>query len=167
MTTATFIGYLSLGAVALIILWKLLKRWRRHGAYQRAQSDPAILNAVLWWAKEFRSKTFPADPSVNPAPGAVRQSNTFRSALMRELANAYARDPDALDEDIGTGQGCSTLLSDAAAEAGFEAGRYFPRTLRMRIRDHYVSVTRSSGTFWEPVWRKGYGGDASEDQSRS
>jgi len=154
MTTTMLISYIAIGAVALVLFWRLTKRWRWSRAYERAQTNPAILNAVLWWAKELRHATYPSDPAVTPAPAVVRASNTFRASLMRVLATAYASDADCFDSDIGTGSACSNLLRDAALEAGFDAYRYFPRTHRMRIRDHHVSFTRSDGTFWECIWRK-------------
>ena len=149
MTTTMIVSYVALAAATLFLLWRFAKRWRRSRAYERAQRDPAILSAVLWWTKELRHATHASDPAA-----AVRTSNTFRASLMRAIATAYASDADTFYCDIGTGTGCSNLLRDAAAEAGVDVNRCFPRTVRMRIRDQHVSVSHSDGVIWECVWRK-------------
>jgi len=150
MTTVMMIGYVFLGALALFFLWRLLKRWRWNWAYQRAQRHPAIISAVLWWTNELRQSHAVTGPTLQKA----RAATAFRCALMQLIATAYASDADALNSDIGSGSGCSRLLAEAAAEAGINVSHCFPQTLRMRIRDYHVSVSRSDGVIWEPVWRK-------------
>ncbi len=154
MNTGLVLCYLALGVLAFILFWRLTGNWRRRLNYDRAMRNPAVVSAVLWWTHELRKATFPSDPASNPTPSIVRTAIAFRTALMRRFATAVASDSEALYDDIGSGSECSSLLADAAAEAGIDAMKCFPPTVRMRFRDYHVNVSRSGGAFWETVWRK-------------
>jgi len=149
-----FVLVLLLLIASLAFFSRISKRWRQQLAYDRAMRDPAIMNATLWWMHELRKATFPSEPNSTPTAAAGRKAIAFRTALMRQFATAFASDPEKLYEDVGTAYDCSALLPAAAAEAGINAAQVFPPTVRMRIRDYKVVISRSGGVFWEDVWSK-------------
>jgi len=144
MTFQNVASYLALGALLVVLLWLLLRPWRRRRAYQRALLNPAVLSAACWWADELSRTT-----GGISTEGICR----FRASLAGLIASASVFNQDALYHDIGPACDGYRFLRAAADEAGIDIRFSFPFTVKMRIREHHVLVSRSGGALWEPIWR--------------